>query len=216
MRKLDFHRDEHVVLDGFFKFVHWGNTGAAWSFSSGNNEVLADHFALALLLLFIYRELFRHPHPPRPGRPWLNLWRHHRKPDRSPFVGHVIDFLRFYLYQRGGTEIGFPAFNVADTAICTGVGLLFLISCKPTKTASRNRRRAFVKRGEPLYLCGPTAVGKSAVAIELAQTLNGEIISVDSMQVYRGMDIGTAKPTPEERRRHSASPDRRRRFNRKF
>jgi tRNA dimethylallyltransferase len=56
-----------------------------------------------------------------------------------------------------------------------------------------------VKRA-PLYLCGPTAVGKSAVAIELANRLGGEIISVDSMQVYRGMDIGTAKPTPEERR----------------
>jgi tRNA dimethylallyltransferase len=57
-----------------------------------------------------------------------------------------------------------------------------------------------VKRREPLYLCGPTAVGKSAVAIELAKRLGGEIISVDSMQVYRGMDIGTAKPTEEERR----------------
>jgi tRNA dimethylallyltransferase len=57
-----------------------------------------------------------------------------------------------------------------------------------------------VKRGEPLYLCGPTAVGKSAVAIELAKRLDAEIISVDSMQVYRGMDIGTAKPSAEERR----------------
>lgn len=56
-----------------------------------------------------------------------------------------------------------------------------------------------MKRRKPLYLCGPTAVGKSAVAIELAKRLGGEIISVDSMQVYRGMDIGTAKPTPEER-----------------
>jgi tRNA dimethylallyltransferase len=57
-----------------------------------------------------------------------------------------------------------------------------------------------VKRREPLYVCGPTAVGKSAVAIELAKRLGGEIISVDSMQVYRGMDIGTAKPSREERR----------------
>lgn len=57
-----------------------------------------------------------------------------------------------------------------------------------------------MKRREPLYICGPTAVGKSAVAIELAKRLGGEIISVDSMQVYKGMDIGTAKPTVEERR----------------
>ncbi|HUS37438.1 MAG TPA: tRNA (adenosine(37)-N6)-dimethylallyltransferase MiaA [Verrucomicrobiae bacterium] len=56
-----------------------------------------------------------------------------------------------------------------------------------------------MKRREPLYICGPTAVGKSAVAIEIAKRLGGGIISVDSMQVYRGMDIGTAKPTAEER-----------------
>lgn len=52
-----------------------------------------------------------------------------------------------------------------------------------------------------IYLCGATAVGKSAVAFELAQTLGGEIVSVDSMQVYRGMDVGTAKPSAEERAR---------------
>ena len=52
---------------------------------------------------------------------------------------------------------------------------------------------------EPIYIAGPTASGKSAVALELAARLGGEIISVDSMQVYRGLDIGTAKPTPRER-----------------
>jgi len=52
---------------------------------------------------------------------------------------------------------------------------------------------------QPLFLVGPTAVGKSVVALELARTLNGEVVSADSMQVYRGMDIGTAKPTAEER-----------------
>jgi len=52
-----------------------------------------------------------------------------------------------------------------------------------------------------LYLAGPTAVGKSAVALALAEALGGEIISVDSMQVYRGLDIGTAKPSPAERQR---------------
>lgn len=45
---------------------------------------------------------------------------------------------------------------------------------------------------------GPTASGKTALAIELARRLDGEIISCDSMQIYRGMDIGTAKPTKEE------------------
>ncbi len=54
---------------------------------------------------------------------------------------------------------------------------------------------------QPIFLAGPTAVGKSAVALELAQRLGGEIISVDSMQVYRGLDIGTAKPSRAERAR---------------
>ncbi len=50
-----------------------------------------------------------------------------------------------------------------------------------------------------IFLVGPTAVGKSAVALELARAVNAELVSADSMQVYRGMDIGTAKPTAEER-----------------
>src|SRR5688500_16260720 len=51
-----------------------------------------------------------------------------------------------------------------------------------------------------LFLAGPTAVGKSEVALRLAEHLRGEIISVDSMQVYRGLDLGTAKPGAAERR----------------
>ncbi len=50
-----------------------------------------------------------------------------------------------------------------------------------------------------LAVIGPTATGKSKLAIELAKEINGEIISDDSMQVYRGMDIGTAKPTEKEK-----------------
>ena len=53
----------------------------------------------------------------------------------------------------------------------------------------------------PIFITGPTAVGKSAAALELGEQLNGEIISVDSMQVYRGLDIGAAKPPPEEQQR---------------
>ena len=49
-----------------------------------------------------------------------------------------------------------------------------------------------------LLLAGPTAVGKSEVALILGERLNGEIVSVDSMQVYRGLDIGTAKPSTSE------------------
>jgi len=49
-----------------------------------------------------------------------------------------------------------------------------------------------------VVIAGPTAVGKTAAAIAVAQRFGGEIISADSRQIYRGMDIGTAKPTPEE------------------
>lgn len=120
--------EERVVIDGFFKFVHWGNTGAAWSMFSGQNAGLAVVSLLALLGLFIWRHHFD-------TRTWVgqlslglifggilgNLV------DRL-FRDHVVDFIRFYLYRRSGEEIGFPAFNIADSAICVGVGLMFLIS----------------------------------------------------------------------------------------
>ena len=49
-----------------------------------------------------------------------------------------------------------------------------------------------------IVICGPTASGKTALSIELAKKINGEIISSDSMQIYKDMDIGTAKPSKEE------------------
>jgi tRNA dimethylallyltransferase len=52
----------------------------------------------------------------------------------------------------------------------------------------------------PLAIVGPTATGKSALAIALAQELGGEVVNADAMQLYRGMDIGTAKVTEEERK----------------
>ena len=55
-----------------------------------------------------------------------------------------------------------------------------------------------MKKKPLIILTGPTAAGKTAASIALAQKINGEIISADSMQVYRHMDIGTAKITPEE------------------
>ena len=54
-------------------------------------------------------------------------------------------------------------------------------------------------RQRVIVILGPTAGGKSDLAMELARRLGGELVSADSMQVYRGMDIGTAKPTPSER-----------------
>ena len=55
-----------------------------------------------------------------------------------------------------------------------------------------------MEKPEVIVICGPTASGKTALSIELAKRINGEIISADSMQIYKDMDIGTAKPTSEE------------------
>src|SRR5690606_6676673 len=52
----------------------------------------------------------------------------------------------------------------------------------------------------PVAVVGPTATGKTALGVEIALALGGEVINADAMQLYRGMDIGTAKATPEERR----------------
>ncbi|MCD6297695.1 MAG: tRNA (adenosine(37)-N6)-dimethylallyltransferase MiaA [Deltaproteobacteria bacterium] len=56
------------------------------------------------------------------------------------------------------------------------------------------------KRPKVVIISGPTASGKTSLGVDLALVFNGEIISADSMQVYRGMDVGTAKPTPEEQK----------------
>jgi signal peptidase II len=58
-------------------------------------------------------------------------------------AGFVTDFLYFYVQRRGGPEMGFPAFNVADSAICVGVGLIFLLSLRNEKiTASTSQPSA--------------------------------------------------------------------------
>jgi tRNA dimethylallyltransferase len=57
-----------------------------------------------------------------------------------------------------------------------------------------------VEKPKIVVICGPTASGKSTAALELAQHVGAEIINADSMQVYKYMDIGTAKPSSEERR----------------
>ncbi len=131
---------ERVVIDGFFKFVHWGNTGAAWSLFRDRNGWLAAVSAAALICLFFWRRHFQiHVVPGQLSLGLIfggiagNLF------DRlDPARQQVIDFLRFYLYRRSGDEIGFPAFNLADSAICVGVGLLILLSWKQESTALSN------------------------------------------------------------------------------
>jgi len=122
---------EKVVIDGFFRLVHWGNTGAAWSLFNGHpasNLFLALFAVLALLVLFFSRHHFdAHTVPGQIALGLIFGGIAGNLIDRF-MRGHVIDFLYFYLNRRGGGEMGFPAFNVADSAICTGVALLFLLS----------------------------------------------------------------------------------------
>jgi len=124
--------DEKVVIDGFFKFVHWGNTGAAWSLFSGNNMTLAIVALFALVALFLTRHHFdSHTLAGQIAFGLIFGGIAGNLTDRLlPGRHEVVDFLRFYLQPRGGYEIGFPAFNVADSAICTGVALIFLITWK--------------------------------------------------------------------------------------
>src|SRR5688572_13150419 len=72
----------------------------------------------------------------------------------------------------------------------------------PSNTSHLNSLEGEWKYKLPLILVvGPTGVGKTEIAIELAENLNGEIVSADSRLFYRGMDIGTAKPTTTDRAR---------------
>jgi len=123
---------EKVVIPGFFRFVHWGNTGAAWSLFRGNNSALALVALLAFVALFLTRHHFNsHRFSGQIAFGLIFGGIAGNLTDRLlPGRHAVVDFLYFYLQPRGGSEIGFPAFNIADTAICTGVGLIFLITWK--------------------------------------------------------------------------------------
>jgi signal peptidase II len=142
---------ERVVIDGFFKFVHWGNTGAAWSLFRDHNDLLAVVSLAALLLLFMSRRHF--DTGTLAGHIALGLLFGGivgNLVDRLvPSRRHVIDFIYFYLYRRGGGEMGFPAFNVADSAICIGVGLLFLLSWQRDQVQTGPSRPAISEPDRP-------------------------------------------------------------------
>src|SRR5438445_4052632 len=77
----------------------------------------------------------------------------------------------------------------------------FRAPCRSRKLEDKLPMALEAESSSPLLIVGPTAVGKSELALSLAERLGGEIISADSMQVYRGLDIGTAKPTAQEQAR---------------
>ncbi|XP_061349655.1 tRNA dimethylallyltransferase 9 isoform X2 [Gastrolobium bilobum] len=80
-----------------------------------------------------------------------------------------------------------PLFREAPLSL--GCRRRFLVTASETK-----------KKEKVVVISGPTGSGKSRLALELAKRLNGEIVSADSVQVYRGLDVGSAKPSPNERK----------------
>jgi signal peptidase II len=129
--------DEINIIPGFFKLVHWKNTGAAWSRFSGNNGALALVGVFALIALYLTRHHFNsHTLSGQIAFGLIFGGIAGNLTDRLlPSRQAVVDFLYFDLQQRGGRIIDFPAFNVADTAICTGVGLIFIITWKTEHVA---------------------------------------------------------------------------------
>jgi signal peptidase II len=127
------YQSEIHVVPGFFRLVHWHNTGAAWSMFHDNNLLLAIVSAIALVVLVFARGKFGSS--TTLGSIALGLIFggilgnlidrivHH----------HVIDFLYFHLITRSGVLHDFPAFNIADSAICVGVALLFILSWRSEK-----------------------------------------------------------------------------------
>jgi signal peptidase II len=132
------HGQERVIIDGFFRFVHWGNTGAAWSLFRGNNAILAGVAAIALVGLFLARKHF--DTRTRLGQLAFGMILGGiagNLTDRLvPSRQHVIDFLYFYVNTDRG-EIGFPAFNVADSGICVGVALVFWVTWQAERAARK-------------------------------------------------------------------------------
>jgi signal peptidase II len=124
---------EIEVVPGFFTLVHWHNPGAAWSMFQKYNWLLAVISIVALIVLILVRRHFGSG--TNLGSISLGLLLGGiggNLLDRLVH-GHVIDFLYFHLITRSGRLYDFPAFNVADSAICIGVGLLFILSWRSDK-----------------------------------------------------------------------------------
>jgi len=124
----NFRGEEIIIIEGFLKFLHWENSGAAWSIMEGKSMYLAAISVIALWMLIYFRNEFEIRS--QTGKLAMGIL-------IGGIVGnlidrvvhqHVVDFVRFYLKQRGGNEIGYPAFNIADMGICVGVGLLFVMA----------------------------------------------------------------------------------------
>ena len=112
-----------VVVDGFFRLVHWTNTGAAWGMFRDSNLVLAIVSVLTILALCLFRRSFQiHLTGSQIALGLIIGGITGNVIDRLR-LGHVVDFLDFHI-----GEHHWPAFNVADSAICCGVALYILVT----------------------------------------------------------------------------------------
>jgi len=128
-----------IIIEGFLKFVNWHNTGAAWSQFQGKSLHLAVISFFALGALIHYRHHFEiHTKSGKVAMGLLIGGIIGNLIDRVIYQ-HVVDFVRFYLHQRGGGEIGYPAFNIADMAICVGVGMLFVEAWREQPTEEKKK-----------------------------------------------------------------------------
>ena len=101
------------------------------------------------------------------------------------------------MFPKGGACTTFPRNDSPFVNVCRPVGLShrrFPLEIHPVTFTAELLSRCW-------FLCGPTACGKTALSLSLAEQLNAEIVALDSMTLYRGMDVGTAKPSHEERSR---------------
>ena len=126
--------DARVVISGFFSLVSVRNTGAAWGIFRDYNLVLTAISVVTVLALYLFRHSFQLNRPgPRLALGLIAGGIVGNLIDRIR-VGSVIDFLSFYI-----GEYHWPAFNVADSAICVGVGLYIILTWRNASAAEKNR-----------------------------------------------------------------------------
>jgi signal peptidase II len=112
-----------VVVDGFFRLVHWTNTGAAWGLFRDSNLLLAIVSVVTILALFCFRRSFQiHLTGSQIALGLISGGITGNLIDRLR-LGYVVDFLDFCIGDRH-----WPAFNVADSAICIGVAVYLIVS----------------------------------------------------------------------------------------
>tara|TARA_Y100000588_G_scaffold380022_1_gene463232 strand:- start:358 stop:924 length:567 start_codon:yes stop_codon:yes gene_type:complete len=118
------------IINGFFDIIHRTNDGAAFSIMKGKNNMLAVISFIAMGGLIWFRQQF--DNGTQTGKIAMGLLLGGILGNLVDRVlrGSVVDFIRIYIERRGGGISEWPAFNIADAAICTGVGLLFYIAWK--------------------------------------------------------------------------------------